>query len=116
VGSGGANDVASRATACVVVSLARPERLVARVGYVTSPGRRVTRIVTDRGVLRRDDGVLRIAAVPSGAGSLSQRVQALAQVCGWDVGAVRQVEQLDPVTHDEVMALRRYDPERLFLA
>ena len=64
VGSGGANDVASRATACVVVSLARPERLVARVGYVTSPGRRVTRIVTDRGVLRRDEGVLRIAAVP----------------------------------------------------
>ena len=27
VGSGGANDVASRATACVVVTLARPERL-----------------------------------------------------------------------------------------
>jgi acyl CoA:acetate/3-ketoacid CoA transferase alpha subunit/acyl CoA:acetate/3-ketoacid CoA transferase beta subunit len=116
VGSGGANDVASRAAACVVVSLARPERLVERVGYVTSPGRRVTRVVTDRGVLRRHDGVLRIAAVPSGDGSLSTRVQALADVCGWDVEAVRQVEELDAVTHDEVMALRRYDPERLFLA
>jgi acyl CoA:acetate/3-ketoacid CoA transferase alpha subunit/acyl CoA:acetate/3-ketoacid CoA transferase beta subunit len=116
VGSGGANDVASRATSCVVVSLARPERLVARVGYITSPGRRVTRIVTDRGVLRRDEGVLRIAAVPSGAGSISERVRALADVCGWEVEAVRQVEELDPVTHDEVMALRRYDPERLFLA
>jgi acyl CoA:acetate/3-ketoacid CoA transferase alpha subunit/acyl CoA:acetate/3-ketoacid CoA transferase beta subunit len=116
VGSGGANDVASRAAACVVVSLARPERLVGRVGYVTSPGRRVTRIVTDRGVLRRDEGVLRIAAVPSGSEAVAQRVRALAGVCGWDVEAVRQVEELDPVTHDEVMALRRYDPERLFLA
>jgi acyl CoA:acetate/3-ketoacid CoA transferase beta subunit len=116
VGSGGANDVASRATSCVVVSLARPERLVERVGYITSPGHSVTRIVTDRGVLRRQEGVLRIAAVPSGAGSLTERVQALADVCGWDVETVRQVEELDPVTHDEVMALRRYDPERLFLS
>ncbi len=39
VGSGGANDVASRAAACVVVALARPDRLVERVGFVTSPGR-----------------------------------------------------------------------------
>ena len=116
VGSGGANDVASRATACVVVSLARPERLVERVGYVTSPGRHVERVVTDLGVLRRHDGVLRIAAVPSGEGSIAQRVRTLADACGWDVEAVRQVEELDPVTHDEVMALRRYDPERLFLS
>jgi acyl CoA:acetate/3-ketoacid CoA transferase alpha subunit/acyl CoA:acetate/3-ketoacid CoA transferase beta subunit len=116
VGSGGANDVASRATSCVVVSLARPERLVERVGYITSPGGRMTRIVTDRGVLRRHDGVLRIAAVPSGAGSVAERVQALADVCGWDVETVREVEELDPVTPDEVMALRRYDPERLFLS
>jgi acyl CoA:acetate/3-ketoacid CoA transferase alpha subunit/acyl CoA:acetate/3-ketoacid CoA transferase beta subunit len=116
VGSGGANDVASRATACVVVSLARPERLVERVGYVTSPGRHVSRIVTDRGVLRRDGDVLRIAAVPSGDGTLSERVRALADVCGWDVETARRVEELDPVTHDEVLALRRFDPERLFLS
>ena len=38
VGSGGANDVTSRAAACVVITLARPERLPARAAYVTSPG------------------------------------------------------------------------------
>jgi acyl CoA:acetate/3-ketoacid CoA transferase beta subunit len=76
----------------------------------------VTRIVTDRGVLRRHDGVLRIAAVPSGSGSMADRVQALADVCGWEAEAARQVEELDPLTTDEVMALRRYDPERLFLS
>ncbi len=53
VGSGGANDVASRATACVVVTLARPERLPETVAYVTSPGERVVSVVTDKGVLRR---------------------------------------------------------------
>ena len=67
VGSGGANDVASRAAACVVVALARPDRLVERVGFVTSPGDRVVSVVTDRGVLRRIDGTLQIAAVPGRA-------------------------------------------------
>ena len=116
VGSGGANDVASRADACVVVSLARPQRLVADVGYVTSPGRNVIAVVTDLGVLRRVDGVLRLAAVPSGPDPLAQRVQVLQAACGWDVEVNRQVEELAPVETDEVMALRWYDPERLFLS
>ncbi|HTT86669.1 MAG TPA: CoA-transferase [Acidimicrobiales bacterium] len=116
VGSGGANDVASRAAACVVVSLARPERLVDRVGFVTSPGQRVVSVVTDRGVLRRLDGALCIAAVPSGPGPVAERVRALAGTCGWDVAVAPEVAELDPVTPGDVLALRRYDPERLFLA
>lgn len=116
VGSGGANDVASRATAVVVVALARPERLVGSVGYVTSPGRNVRSVVTERGVLRRDDGVLRIAAVAAGDEPLEERVGQFAASCGWDVEPCRQVEELPPVTLPEVLALRRYDPERLFLA
>jgi len=116
VGSGGANDVASRAAACVVVALARPDRLVERVGFVTSPGDRVASVVTDLGVLRRLDGTLRIAAVPGGPGPLSERVRALADACGWDVAVASSVSELEPVTDDEVLALRRYDPERLFLS
>ena len=80
VGSGGANDVASRATACVVVTLARPERLPETVAYVTSPGQRVVSVVTDKGILRRDDGVLRVAAVPDGDGTLEERVRAFVVV------------------------------------
>jgi acyl CoA:acetate/3-ketoacid CoA transferase alpha subunit/acyl CoA:acetate/3-ketoacid CoA transferase beta subunit len=116
VGSGGANDVASRAEACVVVSLARPERLVERVGYVTSPGGRVVSVVTDLGVLRRIDGELRIAAVPMGPEPLTERVRRMAGACGWDAPVVGEVAELDTVTVDEVLALRRYDPERLFLS
>ncbi|MGA2521209.1 MAG: CoA-transferase [Acidimicrobiales bacterium] len=116
VGSGGANDVASRAAACVVVSLARPERLVEQVGFVTSPGERVRSVVTDLGVLRRLDGVLRVAAVPAGDVPVSDRVRALVEACGWDVEVAASVEELEPVARAEVLALRRYDPERLFLS
>ncbi|HXX89034.1 MAG TPA: CoA-transferase [Acidimicrobiales bacterium] len=116
VGSGGANDVASRAAACVVVALARPERLVAAVGYVTSPGRAVESVVTDLGVLRRLDGELRVAAVAAGEGPVDERVRSMVAACGWPVPVAREVEALAPVGMDEVIALRRHDPERLFLA
>ena len=115
VGSGGANDVASRATACVVVTLARPERLPETVAYVTSPGQRVVSVVTDKGILRRDDGVLRLAAVPDGDGTLEERVRAFASSCGYEPDVARQVEVLPAVRSDEVQALREYDRRRLFL-
>ena len=116
VGSGGANDVASRATACVVVTLARPERLPATVAYVTSPGQRVVSVVTDKGILRRDDGVLRVAAVPDGDGTPDERVRAFVSSCGYEPDVVRQVEELSAVRPDEVRALREFDRQRLFLA
>ena len=94
VGSGGANDVASRATACVVVTLARPERLPAAVAYVTSPGQRVASVVTDKGILRRQDGVLRVAAVPAGDGTLEDRVRAFASSCGYEPDVAGEVEEL----------------------
>ncbi|MGH9090689.1 MAG: hypothetical protein ACRDZR_04790, partial [Acidimicrobiales bacterium] len=116
VGSGGANDVASRAAACVVVTLARPERLPAEVAYVTSPGARVTSVVTDRGVLRRLDGVLRVAAVPAGEGTVAERVGDFLAACGWAPDVAPEVEELDPVSEPEVLALREYDRQRLFLS
>ncbi len=89
VGSGGANDVASRAAACLAVVLARPERLVERAGYVTSPGRNLESVATDRGVLRKHEGVLRIEAVAAGAEPLADRVARFAGSCGWDVEVAR---------------------------
>jgi acyl CoA:acetate/3-ketoacid CoA transferase alpha subunit/acyl CoA:acetate/3-ketoacid CoA transferase beta subunit len=116
VGSGGANDVASRADACVVVTLARPERLPESVAYVTSPGHRVVSVVTDKGILRRLDGSLRVAAVPSGAGSVAERVQTLVEACGYVPDVARTVEELSPLLPSEVGALRDFDRERLFLS
>jgi acyl CoA:acetate/3-ketoacid CoA transferase alpha subunit len=115
VGSGGANDVATRAAACVVITLARPERLPDAVGYITAPGNRVVSVVTDRGVLRRLDGEFRVAAVPAGPDPLDRRVQALVASCGWEPMVARSVDQLHPVDPSEVLALREFDRTRLFL-
>lgn len=115
VGSGGANDVASRATECVVITLARPDRLLEQVGFVTSPGERVQAVVTDAGILRRRDGDLRLAAVGAGDEPLSERVRRAAAGCGWPVEVEREVVELDAPTRAEVNALRAFDPRRLFL-
>jgi acyl CoA:acetate/3-ketoacid CoA transferase alpha subunit/acyl CoA:acetate/3-ketoacid CoA transferase beta subunit len=115
VGSGGANDVATRADACVVITLARPERLPETVAYVTSPGNRVVSVVTDKGILRRHDGLLRVAAVPSGDGSVAHRTRALVESCGYEPDVARNVEELAPLVSSEVAALRDFDRERLFL-
>ena len=69
-----------------------------RVAYVTSPGQRVASVVTDKGVLRRDDGVLRLAAVPAGDGTLEDRVRAFVSSCGYEPEVARQVEELPAVT------------------
>ncbi|MGD0311445.1 MAG: CoA-transferase [Acidimicrobiales bacterium] len=116
VGSGGANDVVSRAAACVVVTLGRPRRLPETVAYVTAPGDRVTSVVTDRGVLRRVDGRLQVAAVPSGPEPFEVRVRSMVATCGWTPDVARDVVELDPVTMSEVRELRQFDRRRQFLA
>ncbi len=116
VGSGGGNDVVSRAAEVVVVTLLRPVRTPAEVGYVTGPGERVRTVVTDLGVLRKDEaGQLRLAAVPPGEGSVDDRARAAVAQCGWPLDVHRDVAELPPVLARDVAALRAYDPERTFL-
>ena len=115
VGSGGANDVASRATACVVVTLGRPRRLPATVAYVTSPGARVTSVVTDRGVLRRIDGRLQVAAVPAGSDPFDERVRALVGLLRMGRRRWPRRGRARPGGRTEVLELREFDRRRQFL-
>ncbi len=116
VGSGGGNDVMSRAEACAVVTLGRPRRLPETVAYVTGPGERVASVVTDRGVLRKLDGRLRVAAVPAGDSPLAERVRAMVASCGWEPDVAPDVAELEPVSPSEVRELRNFDRRRQFLA
>jgi acyl CoA:acetate/3-ketoacid CoA transferase alpha subunit/acyl CoA:acetate/3-ketoacid CoA transferase beta subunit len=115
VGAGGGTDVAVGADEVLVVTLLRPERTPAEVGYVTAPGDGVQAVVTDLGVLRRRDRQLQLAAVAAGEGSKDDRTRAAVNACGWDLEVDRRVDDLTPVTTDEVLALRRYDPRGWFL-
>jgi acyl CoA:acetate/3-ketoacid CoA transferase beta subunit len=112
VGSGGANDVVTTADETVVVTLLDPGRTPERVGYVTSPGERVRTVVTDRGVLRRRDGELRLAAVPT---PVDAGVRDAVAACGWELEAERDVTALAPVSQGDALALRAFDRRGWFL-
>jgi acyl CoA:acetate/3-ketoacid CoA transferase beta subunit len=85
------------------------------VAFITAPGERVTRVVTDRGILRKLDGRMRVAAVPAGEGSLDDRVRTMVASCGWEAEVAREVAELDPVTPAEARDLREFDRRRQFL-
>jgi acyl CoA:acetate/3-ketoacid CoA transferase alpha subunit len=120
VGSGGGNDVASRAAENVVVATLTPKRTVPECGYVTSPGRRVRALVTDLGLFEKIDGPLDeaelvLTAVPAGAGAVAERVDAARAACAWDLRVAGEVAELPAPAPAEIEALRRWDPRGWFL-
>ncbi|HXW38617.1 MAG TPA: CoA-transferase [Acidimicrobiales bacterium] len=115
VGSGGGNDVASGADEVVVVATLAPRRTVEEVPYVTSPGTRVTALVTDSGVFERRDGRFVLTAVPEGPGSIEERVDAVRDRCGWELERADVLAELPAPSADEIETIRRWDPEQRFL-
>jgi acyl CoA:acetate/3-ketoacid CoA transferase beta subunit/acyl CoA:acetate/3-ketoacid CoA transferase alpha subunit len=111
VGSGGGNDVASVADDVVIVTTLTARRTVERAPYVTSPGGRVSHLVTDLGIFEKRDGRFVLTAAVGGAGG----VDAVREVCGWDLVVADDVRTIDPPTAAEVETLRRWDPRGFFL-
>jgi acyl CoA:acetate/3-ketoacid CoA transferase beta subunit len=111
VGSGGGNDVASVADDVVIVTTLTSRRTVEAVPYVTSPGDRVSHLVTDLGIFEKRDGRFVLTAVAGGEAG----VEAVREVCGWDLVVADEVVELEPPTADEVETLRRWDPQGFFL-
>ncbi len=111
VGSGGGNDVASTAAENVIVATLTPQRTVPECSYVTSPGDRVSALVTDLGTFEKRDGELTLTALAPGTA-----VDDVRAVCSWELRvADGELPVLDPPTADEVSALRRWDPQGWFL-
>jgi len=111
VGSGGGNDVASAADEVVVVTTLTARRTCEQVPYITSPGARVSRLVTDLGVFAKgDDGRFVLVALADGV-----EVADVEAVCGWELVVADDIERLEPVSMDEVAVLRRWDPRGFFL-
>jgi acyl CoA:acetate/3-ketoacid CoA transferase alpha subunit/acyl CoA:acetate/3-ketoacid CoA transferase beta subunit len=116
VGSGGGNDVASVCSDAIIVATLTPARTPEKLGYVTSPGDRVTAAATDLGLLEKESGdELVLTAVPSGPSSLRERIEAARAACGWGLGVAPAVQELPPPTAAELLALRMWDPHGWFL-
>jgi len=112
-GSGGAAEIAIHAQRILIVAKLSPRAFPERVDFLTSPGDRVAKVITDKGVLERDakTGELVLAALYPGVEPAD--VQA---GVGWPLRARPQLARLDPPTAIELQLLRDVlDPKRLYL-
>lgn len=116
VGSGGGNDVASVADEVVVVNVGGRRRLVDEVGFVTSPGSRVSSLSTSFGRFEKAEGrLVLVEVVAASDADLPAAIEAAREGCGWGLEVSDGLRRIDPAGPDEVAALRRWDPTGLFL-
>lgn len=121
VGSSGACDIAASVEEVVVMVRVLPGRLVDEVEYVTSPGRAVGSVVTDRGVLTRPApgarGQVRgetwtieslIAGEPDQP--VERAVAALARDCPWPLLPAVDLGFSAAITAEEAELLEALDP------
>jgi acyl CoA:acetate/3-ketoacid CoA transferase alpha subunit/acyl CoA:acetate/3-ketoacid CoA transferase beta subunit len=108
VGSGGGNDSANAPEVIVVMDQSR-RRFVEELPYVTSPGDRVTSVVSSMGIFRKKGAKerLRLAATfPDPLCSCSQKLSRIKEECGWTLETEEAVRELSPPTHQELGLLR----------
>ncbi len=125
VGSGGACDIAASAEEVVVLTRLAPGRLVNELEYVTSPGRNVRSVVTDRCVLTRaqdgdDDGdgdgahgrwtIASLADTEAMAPAIRHSLVALRRDCPWRLIPAANLGFAAPITHEEAHLLAVLDP------
>ena len=72
-------------------------------------------LVTDLGVLEKQDGVLVLTAVPASDEPLAARIEAARAACGWDLDVSEAVAELPSPTAEEIAMLRQWDPRGWFL-
>jgi acyl CoA:acetate/3-ketoacid CoA transferase alpha subunit/acyl CoA:acetate/3-ketoacid CoA transferase beta subunit len=116
VGSGGANDIGSYAKEIVVIASHETLRLVEEVPYITVPGDRVSKLVTDEAVFEKVDGELVPTkhlfhtGVPEG-----EIWEHLSKKTGWKIGVPRPLTNMVEPNREEIQLLRLFDPDRYFL-
>jgi glutaconate CoA-transferase subunit B len=112
-GSGGAAEIAIHAQRILIISKLSPRTFPERVDFVTSPGQRVQRVITDKGVLEPDGtgGELVLAALYPGIEATDVQ-----SAVGWKIRARPSLRRLDSPSRVELQLLREVlDPQRLYL-
>ncbi len=112
-GSGGNNDNTSGAAEVMVVTAQSKKRCVKKLDYLTSPGHRVSTLVTDMGVFRKGaDGRFVLAGcIQGGDGRCPAGKQdEIQDNCGWKVKAAAKLTCMDSPDKRELALLRLLDP------
>jgi len=112
-GSGGAAEIAIHAHRILIVSKLSPRAFPDRVDFVTSPGQRVAKVITDKGVLERDEsnGELVLTGLYPGVEASDVKGSV-----GWELRTRPRLDRLPPPAPVDLQLLRDVlDPKRLYL-
>jgi glutaconate CoA-transferase subunit B len=85
-GAGGASEIATHARRVIVVTQLDRRAFPDKVDFVTSPGERVGRVITDQCIFDRHDGELVLTSLYEGV-----TVDAVRAAVGWDLRVADQV-------------------------
>ena len=112
-GSGGAAEIAIHAQRVLIVSKISPRTFPERVDFVTSPGERVAKVITDKGVFDRDaaNGELVLTALYPGVS-----VEEMRAGVGWKLRSRPSLDCVEPPTPTDLRLMRDVlDPQRRYL-
>ncbi len=112
-GSGGAAEIAIHAQRILIVSKLSPRTFPERVDFVTSPGQRVAKVITDKGVFERDEanGELILTALYPGVEEADVK-----NSVGWALRSRPPLDRVQPPARVDLQLLRDVlDPKGLYL-
>jgi len=94
-------------------------RFVEKVPYITSPGDKVTTVVSQLGILEKEFGreELRLTAYSPISPNQTEEKTVLAarEQCGWDLQVSPRLQALPLPSAEDLKFIRCFDPKRLFL-
>ncbi len=108
VGSGGSNDAVSLAAETLVMMRQSARRMVPRVECVTSPGSRVTQLISEQGIYGKDaDGrfLLQGYFAYDGIRTADEATRAIQEKCGWPI-RTGNLHSIAPPSDEELSILR----------
>jgi glutaconate CoA-transferase, subunit B len=125
-GSGGAADIATMANRCIIIMNHERRRFSPKVHYITSPGYgdggnwRETRglcgggpsrVITSMGIFSFDPESREMILSSNHPGVSVEEIKA---ETGWPLQVSRDVRETPAPTSDELAAVRKYDPKRVW--
>jgi glutaconate CoA-transferase, subunit B len=122
-GSGGAADIATMANRCIIIMNHERRRFTPKVQYITSPGYGVgdnwrvrnglsgggpSRVISSMGIFSFEPETREMILSSHHPGISVEEIKA---ETGWPLRVSGDIHETNPPTHDELAAVRKYDPK-----